>query len=485
MIFFQNFQASIVLTALMHANFKFMVNDNICVSAHTEDICFHPNNGIMDFGVYKAAVTQEQLANITDFFSEAMDLDCQYGKKSKECLVSTAKPLLGNLVDTSICRGFVHFFNVYFTAAALGFTQEYSHFLAAYSQGIDFEQFYAIDSCGVEMNKRFWTPNMRGLPRDTEISFPRHLGIPYIGTHKGDTLSDKDKQFTSSDQICAPSRFNLKYEYYEKRCTSLNPDYSDYNYTGPLSTARDWAFMEPNAKLCVNGFTTIGKDGSPFTGTECASNNSFVYYNNLDKSIGLPVNTKISLGQHIINYAVDEYGQFYNYVLADDFGKYVESDEHAFAKTYDETGEFLIPVSEKIARMGLLVHWVSDRASHYYCNDAPGSGFALLKKDNSSEYDVNLFMDKGQCSVGIHSITHYWETGHDHLAPGTYSALKSTYLILKEFKDKNKDIHPEWFSENYTDGASFKELSFEEVVGNYDNRGLIFNATLKTTAYER
>ena len=45
----------------------------------------------------------------------------------------------------------IHFNGVYFAAAALGFTQEISYFLAAYSQAIDFVQYKGVDSCGKAM----------------------------------------------------------------------------------------------------------------------------------------------------------------------------------------------------------------------------------------------------------------------------------------------------------------------------------------------
>lgn len=70
-----------------------------------------------------------------------------------------------------------------------------------------------------------------------------------------------------------------------------------------------------------------------------------------------------------------------------------------------------------------------------------------------------------------------------YLAPGSYTALQQTYRTLADFRKQVIKTHPEWFRESTLDGTGV--LSEREVVGTYENPGILFNLTMLLEADER
>ena len=66
------------------------------------------------------------------------------------------------------------------------------------------------------------------------------------------------------------------------------------------------------------------------------------------------------------------------------------------------------PVPEVVARIGIFIHWVADRASHWYCNDASKSGNFAVKNGTDGDYNLFLYLDPKPCSFVEHSMVHYW-----------------------------------------------------------------------------
>lgn len=222
------------------------------------------------------------------------------------------------LNDTSICRGSIHFNSVYFTAAALGFTQDVAYFLSAFSQAIDFNQYRAIDSCGRDMKPRYWTPPLRGFLR-TVIQYggaTRHMGVPFVGfasqappmlnTLNGTSWPMMQAMKTykgGSNSGCDSKFFTGNFSDYVSQCAGLRIDTSDTLYEGATSWARKWAMNETNL-LCNGGFTTLdAKTLSPFTGTACATGTQKAVNTNQLQQGPIPfVGKPMQFGEQVIHF---------------------------------------------------------------------------------------------------------------------------------------------------------------------------------------
>jgi len=190
-------------------------------TAHLEDYC----------------IANASATGVQNFFSQAALDKCQYASYRPKCVADVLKVSAKTFAYASPCRGAIHFDAVYIVATALGLDAEMSYWLAAFSQGIDFVQFEAVDSCGQPMSPSLWTPPMRGLMRTSSQTAGslRHLGVPY-GTEK---------------------------------TSGLHPNLTDYEHEGALSQYRAWARDEVDL-LCTYGITEpTTPNGSYFGGERC------------------------------------------------------------------------------------------------------------------------------------------------------------------------------------------------------------------------
>jgi hypothetical protein len=72
---------------------------------------------------------------------------------------------------------------------------------------------------------------------------------------------------------------------------------------------------------------------------------------------------------------------------------------------HQDNGE---PVPETVAKMGVYLHWVADRASHWYCTDSSESGIMGVKKSDK-EYDLYMWLGAAEgCNFVTHGMAHYW-----------------------------------------------------------------------------
>jgi len=447
-----------------------------------EDICVQPD------GSFKTLIQ----GHVQPFFGLGEAVKCKYNQRLGGCTAASLIPqIIGGFNDTSNCRGQVHFFAVYYTAAALGFTQDVAYFLAAYSQAIDFVQYKGVDSCGADMEDRYWTPPMRGFLRTNTFAggTVRHLGIPYVGTLQESGISQSSKQYTGGDsEPCTIEGFTQDYEFYESRCPGLDPNMTDMYYEGGLSSAQKWAFNQTDV-LCTGGYTTIGADGSPFTGDACPS--SGTVYSSVSAAVSGPIPLSggdMELGRQLVDYDcvpacacagtcnnTEDNSNFEKVNVVYDFGPYVENATSPYSRMSDGS-----KVSQAIARMGIFLHWVSDRASHFYCCDASESGISMYQMNNSAEYDLYMYMDTQQCNFVTHGLTHLWEQGATNaLAPGSYSAMTLMYESLLKFRNQNLKNNSQWFD------PEVEPLSLTEVVGNASNPGTMYAATMQQTAQGR
>ena len=294
------------------------------------------------------------------------------------------------------------------------------------------------------------------------------MGMPYIGAD-----SSNPHNCTKSSSLSDP-------------CPALDPDYSDFSYEGSLASAHSWAFSKSDL-LCAGGFTSLGASGSPFTGAVCASGGTVT--TNAGPLISGPIpltGGMMEMGPQIVHYECEpacacdgscdeDNSNFERVNMTYDFAGYVEDATTPWSRMSDGS-----KVPQEIARMGIFLHWINDRSSHFYCTDAAQSGVRKGESE-SGDYDLEILFDKEQCNFVTHALEHLWEQGMvgDVLAPGSYSALKGLYERLSEFREQHLEDRSEWFRE----GANV--LEFGEVVGNERERGTMYKAIVLTTAAER
>ncbi len=406
--------------------------------AFVEDICITPNGAVENF--YLDASIQSVP-------------ECGYGKYFPRCVYKVIKRGTDTFGETSICRGIIHFEAVYFTAQAVGFSGEMAYFVAAFSQAIDFTQYRALDSCGNDLPLRYWTPPLRGLLRTSTVSGGsiRHLGVPY-GDHIGST-------------------------------DALVPNWRALQ-EGTLSQARSWAFGKSDL-LCHGGFTQSVDEGNPFSGSKCASGGQL--NSDVSKLVSGPIPLSggvTKLGPQILHFDCEpdcwcsnSCGDGTppltprNVLRAEggNFGEYLS--QGPFARL--ENGD---PVPELIARLGIFMHWISDRASHASCTNSEKS--RVTGPDENGDYLITL--DTYRCNAITHGMEHYWEQGMgDETTPGSEAALRLYYQELQEFVNEQRDKNPSWFR------AELTPLPFEYVVGTQARPGITLKATLEKDARKR
>ena len=134
------------------------------------------------------------------------------------------------------------------------------------------------------------------------------------------------------------------------------------------------------------------------------------------------------------------------------------------------------PVPELIARLGIYMHWLSDRASHANCTNAKRS--KLSGPDSDGNYTINL--DTLRCNAISHAMSHYWEQGlGDKVTRGSEAALRLYAEELGAFAARYRPQHPEWFREVPP------SLSMVYIVGMPANPGVTLSASLERSATKR
>jgi hypothetical protein len=90
-------------------------------------------------------------------------------------------------------------------------------------------------------------------------------------------------------------------------------------------------------------------------------------------------------------------------VYAQDFGRYLreQSEKHGYATLNDPPGV----VPEAVARFGIYLHWIADRASHWYCCDASRSGLVTIREKDY--YNSFVFLGVNACNFVNHGMVHY------------------------------------------------------------------------------
>ena len=457
-------------------------------------------------------------ARVKNQFQRAIRSGCEYQDGTVRCKLLSVLEGGSTFASTSPCRGVVHFDAVYVLAAGLGFTGDAAYSVAAFSQAIDFVQYVGYDRCGDLLpGNSSSTPPMRGLLRTNVAAggTNRHLGVPFVGWFSperwgsdsplfpgplgrdgyGLPMTTSKKTYFPSPGECRPGRYEQDFAYYERLCPGLRPNASDELYEGALAGGRRWAFGETDL-LCNGGFTEPTASGSVFNGSRCLASprrgNGTFTQRTVD--VGVAVQGPIPLtggslhfGDQWIHYSckddpnceqAPEVIDWSTMVTARDFDRYVH-DQH---REHGYLGE------PQLARLGVYLHWVADRASHWYMTDSPHSGIVARQRNDDNNktkgYELYLYLDSFTGSFVNHGYQHMMEqammkANNYHLAPGSYAAMRAFYRELKDFKDRFRSTKPEWF-----DDAKV-EQPFEVMVGTYEKPGAVFRMAGPRKAEER
>ncbi len=453
-------------------------------------------------GAVRNALSPEALASrnhspfVQPFFQLSQARNCSYNQQTPDCVLGSILPQMSptGFGDAVPCRGNVHWFVVYFVSVSLGLDQMHAYFLASFSQSIDYLYYDAVDSCGSQMGDAWSTPPMRGMQRTNVMAGGtfRHLGLPYIGHYNGTTLSAADKTYRGGlSGQCVVEHFEKPYSFYNASCPALSPNMTDPFYDGALASAKQWAFMETD-QLCTGGFTALADDGSPFFGTGCPESGEATSMN-VTMLVEGPIplgGGAMRLGEQLLNYdclpACACNSTCANSTENDNYEKVNVVYAHQLQEYLANNTQYAVlnngTVPQEIARIGIFTHWVADRASHWFCTDAPATGISILNVTDAKNYQLGFWMSSSQCNFIRHGLVHQYEqggSGAGPIAPGSYSAIVSAFNIIEEWANKFRPLHPEWFN------PAVKPLSFAQVVGTDSAPGALYNVTVERFAAAR
>ncbi len=156
------------------------------------------------------------------------------------------------------------------------------------------------------------------------------------------------------------------------------PDVTDADREKMLAQLRDWAFGEVST-ICTGGFRTDGR--CPTSGASIRGDVPV-----LAVAGAIPLDTL--QGEQI----VDEGGRG---ALDDVLGNL----DALFASTDS-------PVERRAAPLGVYLHALQDRVSHFRCGDASFS-------TGEAGQDVEIVFNQVECAQPVHALRHAWEVGVD------------------------------------------------------------------------
>lgn len=472
-------------------------------------------------------------------YERTRGLGCGYAPTGLRRTFCTAALLMeektsggGQFHYNTSCRGIVHFDAVYFLATSLGYKRDVAYWLAAFSQGVDFAEFAMFDSCGDAMDQSWWTPPLKGLVRTLFSSggTNMHFGLPFVGEQKAERCRPSSEGGANLD--CPPlSQSEKERRHWPKRqssardtgcvfdgatreefrsvsgaCPGLNTTLTDGAfYDGPLAAWKRWAFNKTEV-ICNGGYTKLGADGNPTTGSACPSG-GVQYFGSVSEKIKsifginvIPFDGFMELGDQLFDYdCIPSCACYQNCTNHKDnldykmvnqkrirgtpqgstFGLYLQESCSKGRACMPQGG----PVPELIARLGIVLHYAVDRASHWYCTDAPGTGVMLQRTAGKDyEYDLVLYMAES-CDVRMHASTHYWEQGmgmaESYLSPATVGALHAMHGLLAEFAGAFRGDRPDWFD------ARVKPMEAMRAIGSREKPGYLYNIVRHTAAVDR
>lgn len=309
---------------------------------------------------------------------------CEQGDESAACKARAVSSAATNLGDG---RSMVHFDATYLIARLVGFNMQQGYLIAAYDQATDLGQYVPLDVNGDPLVSASSCKRTRtdpsactgttgvidGLTRTNTSTGGTflHLSMPYNpdGT---DLVSDPDDQY---------------------------PDVEDADHEVLLSNLRAWVY--DGDALCVGGLSDLASGAcwgsSPYpTGALWGDVPVIGYTDGVPLSIDMDVQTVKTTGS-------------------------VPSTSMALA----------MPAAHvPYARLGVYMHLLQDRVSHYLCGNA-----SVMYEDPTDPQDVFADYSADECDQIHHAIRHAWETGYpitgEHEA--TRAALEMTWDELATY----------------------------------------------------
>jgi len=131
-------------------------------------------------------------------------------------------------------------------------------------------------------------------------------------------------------------------------------------------------------------------------------------------------------------------------------------------------------VPEEIARMGIFLHMLADRCSHFYCTDIEGES-GIFETDEGT---LDTSLSPKWCNAVFHASQHSWEQAVEKpLAPQSYSALSLAYQEPLSFRELVETKHLEWFVR--------RPVPYDNLVGTPANPGLLDSAFVIRDAQDR
>ncbi len=316
-------------------------------------------------------------------------------------------------------RSTLHTDATYFIAAALGLRADVAYFLAAYDQATDLGQYVPFDMQGAQMTEetRWHTALINGWQRTNAIT--GGLSYHYVTVYKRGPNG--------------PAGYAID---------GQHPRLDDPVHEGLLHHLRTWAMNGKGAQPpCADGFTEPEAGASLFTGSLCYHDDpshSVKYLRGLVPAF-TSIDVLIPFGAHS-GRQIAQYEGTANQV--DQVSYYAEDLSALLRSSTGRIGEqgSLEPVPAPVARLGIYLHVLQDRLSHYQCGDA-----SYVGGPNRNERFV-FHYDEAECTQDKHAWRHFEEIGWPELPERTISALEYTYDEIAAFASLQAERHPEWLT---------------------------------------
>ena len=285
-------------------------------------------------------------------------------------------------------RSTIHVDTPYILAQAVGFSATDAYWIAAYSEATDRGTFEPRDETGALVGGgALKTATLTGLERND------------FGT--GGTLIHFSAPRNETAAAPVPG------------IDGLHPDPTDENHEILLTHLRDWAMAGSGAARvdCAGGLTNASTSGDNATGTTCYATGG---------------NTATISGSVIFfdgPKATESDADIQTFTVKT--GLQIIQDSDAGQATSDTFDAVVGGTAQHIAdaRLGVYIHAFGDRTSHHVCLDD-----SYLYGPTSAGASWTADMTSSQCSQGLHTLRHIWETGVDFSLLTAENQTTSAYL---------------------------------------------------------
>ncbi len=344
------------------------------------------------------------------------DLQCKDGIGSKQgrCVVSGAMNYLNatNLVGTDLkmpelqVRNSLHYDAVWLISRLHGMSKTDAAQVAVFSQATDPGEYQHYDAWGNKLEGNTSGP-VHGLSRTDFFTAGFWLHYPARMESKDDTGATIPLSYHHNPKLKSP---------FDTEEVAVN-------------NLRRWAFGQ-RSMVCEFGLSS--DPGNPDAPCYTAEKNVGinVFFPMFRKESDMDLNAVYTLDWQKILEKEGDQCHYENLSLDN-----MEEVEATLEKCYEK--DFAPANRGAPAALGIYLHSMIDRLSHFYCAD-----LARIKKVEGKAYQYDLTFSP-DCSVVAHALMHYTETGGLHLPKRTKDALDFMYweteAWLKVFPERVED----------------------------------------------